>query len=89
VVQETGADKLQQGLQVELRPRAVTLRCDSLSSEHGGHASAGMSLAHELLSGVPRGLRHTTPQKNLCVLFQRAGGEENGILDEENTGEAG
>lgn len=46
-----------------------------------------MSLADELLSGVPGGLRQTAAQENLCILFQRAGGEEDGLPDEENTSE--
>lgn len=47
-----------------------------------------MSLADELLSGVPRGLRQAAAQENLCFLFQRAGGEEGGLLDAENTSKA-
>lgn len=47
-----------------------------------------MSLADELLSGFPRGLRKADTQKNLCILLQKAGGEENSLLDEENACEA-
>lgn len=57
VVYYEGADKLPQGLQVELQPRAVTLRCDNFISQPGSHTPAGMPLADELLSGIPRGLR--------------------------------
>ena len=83
-----GPHKLPPGLQVDFQPRASALRCDNFSSEPGSHTPAGMSLADELLSGVPRGLRQTAAQENLCVLFQRAGGEENSLLDEESTREA-
>lgn len=47
-----------------------------------------MPLAVELLSGVPGGLRQAAAQENLCILFQRAGGEEDGLPDEENTSES-
>lgn len=73
---------------MDFQPRAVALRGDSFSSEPGSHTAAGMSLGDELLVGVPRGLRQTAAQENLCVLFQRARGEKNGLLDEESTSEA-
>lgn len=47
-----------------------------------------MSLADELLSGVSRGLRHAAAEEDLCIVFQRAGGEKKGLPDEEGTNEA-
>lgn len=69
LVRHSGADQLPQGLQVDLQPRAVAVPRGAFGSQPGRRPPAGMSLADELLSGVPRGLCQTAAQENLCVLL--------------------
>lgn len=84
----TDADRLPQGLQVEVQPRAsVALPGEDVGSGPEGHAPAGKSVAAELRPGVGRGLRQEAAQEHLCLLLQGAGGEEEGLPDQEKTRE--
>lgn len=83
ILHNSRAHKLPPRVHVELRPRAFALPRHNLGSEPGGRRPAGMSLSDELLAGLPRGLRKTAVQQNLCILFQRAAGAEDRIPEEE------
>lgn len=73
---------------MDLQPSAIALPCVAVSPHHECDGPAGFSLADELHNGVSGGLCQTDPQKNLCVIFQEARGEEKSLLAEENTRKA-